>query len=189
MIKKISREECLKNYPVFPLRHYDETTDEEEFFYPQVISGQWMELGIKDRSELTLKLAKALTGLLRLLNIDQLIFLGDTDQNWISRLAGRRKDYLPFTEAVIYFIEHQINTSFNGGVIVSIDDLEEFLNHFYTLTSCDASLPYFYFIDNNVQILGTIHYSGQIRIHRFSEQAEKLFNKMITDTDFRFVST
>jgi hypothetical protein len=187
MLKKISREECLNKYPLFPLRHYDEDRDEEDFFYPQVISGQWIELSTKTDEELTDKLAKELTSIFQSLNIDYLVFLGDTDQPWLSKLALKRKDYTPFVEAVGYFMHHQIDIGFNGAVVVSIDNLEIFLIHFYTLVRCDASLPYFHFIDNNKQILGTIHYSGQVRIDLFHEQENQLLQKQISKRPFHVV--
>lgn len=186
MLKKISRKDCLKKYPLFPLRHYDEDHDEEDFFYPPVISGQWLELSINNDEELTDKLAKELTSLLKSLDIDYLVFLGDTEQPWLSTLALERRDYMPLVEAVRYFMHHQIDRAFNGGVAVSMGNLEIFLIHFYTLVRCDASLPYFHFTDNNQQILVTIHYSGQVRIDRFHEQANQLLGKQILNTSFRF---
>lgn len=187
MLKKISREDCLKEYPLFPLRHYDEDKDEEYFFYPKVISGHWMELHTEYDEELTEKLSKELRNLMTSLGIEYLVFLGDTDQQWLSKRALERKDYVPFAIAVRYFLQQQIDPAFNGGVKVSADDLEIFLNHFYTFVRCDASLPYFHFIDNNQQILGTIHYSGQIRIDRFNEHADQAFEKRISNTAFKIV--
>ena len=187
MLKKSSREDCLKKYPSFPLRCYDEDRDEEDFFYPQVISGQWIELSTKKDEELTDKLAKELTNLFKSLDIEYLVFLGDTEQPWLSTLALERKDYMPLTEAVRYFMHYKVDTGFNGGIEVSIDNVEVFLIHFYTLVRCDASLPYFHFIDNNHQILGTIHYSGQVRIDRFHEQANQLLEEQISNTSFCLV--
>jgi hypothetical protein len=184
MLKKISREDCLKKYPLFPLWHYDEDRDEEDFFYPDIISGQWIELSTKNDEDLTIKLAKELTSLFKSLGIEYLVFLGDTEQPWLSTMALERKEYMPLVEAVGYFMHHQFDAGFNGGTLVSIDNLEVFLIHFYTLVRCDASLPYFHFIDNSQQILGTIHYSGQIRIDRFHEQANQLLEKHISNTPF-----
>jgi hypothetical protein len=187
MPEKIHRPECLSKYPVFPLRHYDEDKDEEDFFYPEVISGQWMELTHQNDEALTLSLAKELADFIRSFNIESLVLLGDTEQTWISEQGLERKDYKPFSEAVRYFLMRKIDNNFNGGVLVSIGDLETFLIHFYTMVRCDASLPYFHFIDTDQQLLGTIHYSGQIRIDRFSEEASKLFETQILKTGFRNV--
>jgi hypothetical protein len=38
MLIKINREDCLKGYPNFPLRRYDEVSDEEEYQYPEVFA-------------------------------------------------------------------------------------------------------------------------------------------------------
>jgi hypothetical protein len=188
MLQKISREDCLMRYPVFPLRHYDEASDEEECYYLKVISGTWMELGVDSGENLTTRLAQELTSLFACLKVEKLIFLGDTGQSWITKQGSKRKDYLPFTQAVDYFIHHHIENAFNGAVIVDKGELGTFLYHFYTLVRCDASLTYFHFIDNNQQFLGTIHYSGQIRIDTFDKAASLLLEGQIVNTEFRVVA-
>ena len=185
MLKKIPRKDCLLKYPVFPLRSYDEDTDEEEFFYPKVIAGKWMEIDAENEEELTSNLSKELTNLIRSLGCEYLIILGDTDQSWISGMNLKRKDHRPLVEAVDFFLLNEINTKFNGGVEITIDQLETFFIHFYTLIRCGGPLPYFYFIDNSTRILGTIHYSGQISIDRFTEEADKLFEERVAATKFR----
>jgi hypothetical protein len=185
MLQKVSRDDCLKKNPVFPLRHYDDISDEEDFIYPKAIPGKWMAIDTKDDTTFSTKLAEELTHLFTELGIQCLTFLGDTDQSWISKQGLKRKDYLPFSKAITYFTRHEISSSFNGGVIVSIDELKTFLTHFYTLVRCDASLPYFHFIDEKQQFLGTIHYSGQIRIDRFNEQADFMLERHISGTQFK----
>jgi hypothetical protein len=188
MLKKISREECLKKYPVFPLRFYDEVADEEDFFYPKVISGKWMGLGVDNDETFPAILARELAILLSSLGIEYIIFLGDTEQSWIFKMSLKRKESLTCSKAIGYFIKHHIDTTFNGGVIVDKEELEPFLNHFYTLVVCGGPLPYFHFIDNNKLFLGTIHYSGQIRIHRFNKRANQLFERQIAYTKFHVVA-
>ena len=187
MLQKISRQDCLGKYPDFPLRHYNEESDEEDFFYPDVISGRWMELAHHNDEALDSLLATELTKLIRLFGIESLIFLGDNDQPWVTELGLSRKDYQPFLQAIEYFLTSKIDNTFNGGVRVRIDDLEGFLIHFYTIVRCDASLPYFHFIDEGQQILGMIHYSGQIRIDSFTKDANKLLETSIPRTGFKFV--
>jgi hypothetical protein len=186
MINKISREDCLKQYPVFPLRFYDELTDDETYFYPEVISRPWMHLGIENKEERTEAISQVLTALFRSLNVESLIFLGDTEQTWISKLALKRKDHQPLINAVAYFIANGADQKFNGGLQVSIDQIQEFLIHFCILTSCDGSLPYFNFIDKSVQVLGLIHYSGDMRIEAFNGQANNLLGEKLQLFDFKF---
>jgi len=187
MIEKSSRSDCLSKYPIFPLRHYDQDREEEDFFYPNVISGQWLELSYQNDEGLTLLLAKELTSFFCSFGIKSLIFLGDTEQTWVTKNGLSRKDYPTLLQAVRYFLEHKIDNNFNGGVRVSIDALQTFLIHFYSMIRCDASLPYFHFIDNDQQLLCTIHYSGQVRIDRFTDAANKLFEALILRTGFRKV--
>lgn len=187
MAKLIERSTCLANYQVFPLRDFDEINDEESFFYPAVISGNWLSLNISNKAELAPVLAEELEKLFARLCIDQLIFLGDTEQSWISTLALERNEYAPFTAAVNYFRSIGADTTFNGGIAVAKAQYRTFLTHFYTLVRCDASLPYFHFIDDKKQYLGTIHYSGHVRIDSFDEQAVKQLNEQLLKTNFSLV--
>lgn len=182
---KISRAICLAEYPVFPLRDYDEINDEDSYFYPKVISGNWFCLSISSDEDLASLLADELEKLLLGVGIDQLIFLGDTEQSWISKLASERTDFNAISDAVSYFQSIGADTSFNGAFSVSKSEFRTFLAHFYMLVQCDASLPYFYFIDNKKQYLGTIHYSGQVRIDSFDEQAAKMLDEMLSKSLFR----
>jgi hypothetical protein len=181
---KIERKNCLAEFPVFPLRDYDEINDEESFYYPKVISGIWLKLETSNDDELTSILAKEIATLFLRIGIDKLIFLGDTEQSWISKLALEKSDYRAFIDAVIYFKLIGADTSFNGAFSVPKAELLLFLIHFYTLVRCDASLPYFHFIDGKTQYLGTLHYSGQIRVDSFSEEAEKRLVDSISHSQF-----
>jgi hypothetical protein len=185
MPQKIERNTCLAAYPVFPLQDYDEINDEDSFFYPKVISGNWVSLIILGKEELAPLLADELEKLLSGMGIDQLIFLGDTEQGWISKLALERTDFKAFSDAVNYFQSIGADTAFNGAFSVAKSEFRTFLAHFYMLVRCDASLPYFHFIDDKKQYLGTIHYSGQVRIDSFNENAADILMKNLAMTHFK----
>lgn len=182
---RVMRVNCLAEYPDFPLRKYDEIDDEESFIYPIVISGNWLSLKISNDEELARLLAQELEKLFAGLGIDQLIFLGDTEQSWISKLALERNEFKAFSDAVKYFLAIGADTAFNGAFSVAKSEFRTFLANFYILVQCDASLPYFHFIDDKKQYLGTIHYSGQVRIDSFNENAADILMKNLAMTHFK----
>ena len=184
MLTKINREDCLKDYPNFPLRHYDEVSDEEEYYYPKVFAAQWLKVTSDDKNERPKLLASELTKLLKQLSYNKLIFLGDTEQTWISKLSLERNDYEALNEALQYLASNNVDKNFNGGLQVDISDLSEFFKHFYCLTSCDASLPYFHFMDVDQNFIGHIHYSGEVRIDTLNEATQQLCENAIKETRF-----
>ena len=88
-----------------------------------------------------------------------------------------------------YLSSNKVDKGFNGGLQVEVSDLHEFLKHFYCLTSCDASLPYFHFMDLDQNIVGFIHYSGEVRIDTLNKRTEELFGNAIKETKFIEVSS
>jgi hypothetical protein len=184
MLTKINRDDCLKDFPNFPLRHYDDVSDEEEYSYPEVFATQWLKVTSEDKGERTELLASELTKLMKQLNYSKLIFLGDTEQSWISKLSLERNDYEPLNEALHYLTSNNVDKDFNGGLQVTNADLHEFLKHFYCLTSCDASLPYFHFMDVDRNFIGYIHYSGEMRIDTFNKRTQQLLENVIKETRF-----
>jgi hypothetical protein len=184
MLIKFKREDCLKDFPNFPLRHYDEVSAEEEYYYPEVFATQWLQVTSGDKSERTELLASELTKLMKRLGYSKLIFLGDTEQSWISELSLERNDYEPLNDALRYLVSNNIDKDFNGGLQVDSSDLYEFLKHFYCLTSCDASLPYFHFMDVDQNFIGYIHYSGEVRIDTLSKRTQQRFENAIKETRF-----
>jgi hypothetical protein len=189
MTKLIVRDRCLKEYPDFPLQSYNEAEDHEFFIYPEVISGPWIRMDLSDDSDHSDALARELTELISAVGVKSLIFLGDTEQSWLTSLSLQRNDYQPLAAALAYFITLGVEPGFNGGIEVSISDLQTFLIHFYSIVRCDASLPYIHFIDNYRQIIGIIRYSGDVRLDRFTEEADKRLEQLVNQSSFRPAAT
>jgi hypothetical protein len=184
MLTIIKREDCLKDYPSFPLRHYDEISDEEKYCYPEVFATQWIHVTLDNKNEFTELLALELTKLVKELGYSKLIFLGDTEQSWISKLSMERNDYEPLNEALQYLTSNNVDKDFNGGLQVTKTDHYEFFKHFYCLISCDASLPYFHFMDVDQNLIGYIHYSGEVRIDTLNKRTQQLFESALKETRF-----
>ena len=184
MLTKLERKDCLKRYPNFPQRHYNGILDEEEYFYPKVFSVNSFKVKAKDKDELAKSLVLQTTKLINSISYSKIIFLGDTEKSWISHLLIERDNYEPLNQAKQYFAVNNIDNNFNGGIQVEVCDLSEFLKHFYVLTSCDASLPYFHFIDSDQNIVGYIHYTTEVRIDALNQRTEKLLKNAVEKTKF-----
>ncbi len=79
-MRKISRKKCLELYS-FP------QTDEinETYFYPKQIAHYVLELDVPSVSTYLKLLNKNLTKLLTQLEMEELIFLGETKTPWLSQ--------------------------------------------------------------------------------------------------------
>ena len=185
MLTKIKRQDCLEKFPKFPQREYDKSKDEEIFTNPKIHSLYWLKLESKSSRGLTKILATEITILFQKLNIDKLIFLGDTKYSWISKLSAERVDYKPLISALAYLTENKIGRRFNGAVEVDISNLFVFIQHFYIMTRCDASFAYFHFMDKGQNLIGYIHYSGELRIDTLNKKTDNLFLKTIRETKFQ----
>lgn len=185
MLVKVKRQDCLNIFPNFPLREYNPKTDEEKFFYPKVYATiGWLTLNLKSKRGLTKLLAIELAQLIKNLGYDKLIFLGDTNQYWISKLSLERDDYKLLKEALEYLMNNKVGRKFNGALEVEQAELFAFLKYFYCLTKCDASLPYFHFMDKGQNIIGYIHYTGEVRIDTLNNDTAKKVSTLISKTNF-----
>jgi len=182
MIEKISRDICLIKFRQFPLRDF--VKDETIFFYPKVYSRVWCELKDCQNSKLAKTLSTEITKLYRSLDVENLIFFCDYNRNWISKFTEQRKDYKPLIESVEYFEKNKINKRFNGAVKVNLEELEEFIKHFYVITKCDSEFAYYHFTDEKENILGHIHYSGEVCFDILNEKMEKVLLEKLAMTKF-----
>lgn len=185
MLVKIKRQDCLDKFSKFPQREYDKSIDDDIYSYPKINSLYWLKVESKLTKGLVKILSTQITLLFQELGIDKLIFLGDTKYPWISKLSADRKDYKPLTNALAYLTENKIGRRFNGAIEVDISELFVFIQHFYIMTKCDASLPYFHFMDKGQNLIGCIHYSGELGISTLNKKANNLFLSKIKNTKFQ----
>jgi hypothetical protein len=185
MLTKIKRQDCLVKFSKFPQREYNKSKDEDVFLYPKIHSLYWLKLESKSSRGLTKILATEITILFQKLNIDKLIFLGDTKYPWISKLSAVRVDYKPLTNALTYLTENKIGRRFNGAIEANISNLFVFIQHFYIITRCDASFAYFHFMDKEQNLIGYIHYNGELRIDTLNKKSNDLFLKTLRTTKFQ----
>ena len=182
MIEKINRNICLIKYRKFPLRDFQK--DEEISFYPKIYNHYWLTLEHNSEVQLIIILSSEITKLYRNLNVENLIFFGDYNINWISKFTEERKDYKSLIESVNYYKKQKITKPNNRAVKVNLAELEEFIKHFYILTRCDAEFSYYHFLDEKENLLGFIHYSGEVRFDILTPKMEKVLVEELEKTKF-----
>lgn len=185
MFKKIERQECLVKFSSFPLREYDKMKDDEVVYFPYIKYFYWINIEAKNKIQLKKKIALETVNLYRELGINRLTFLCDGNTSWITKNSKDRTDYKQLTKAIKYLRDNKIDSKFSGGIIVDIENLKEFIEHFYVLTMCDASFSYYHFIDDNEDFIGYIHYDGDVLIYTLSELANERFLNAIKKTNFK----
>ena len=185
MLLKIDREVCLAKYRNFPLCPYDPNTDEEVYYYPKTVDSGWYDLHAKTKREFPKVLRTEFTKLVKECGFESLIFFGDKTIPWITKMSAKRTDYASIIKAVQYFEENNLGKKFNGAVQVSIPYLPEFIKHFYCITHSDASFHGFYFSDPAQNLLGFIHYSGEVLFQTLNLNFDIQFIKSIKKTAFK----
>ncbi|MNK28125.1 hypothetical protein D3C87_464940 [compost metagenome] len=180
MIKKIKRDICIIKYRSLPLTEYEKETDSDVYNYPNIKSAYWLKLEKDSPKNLKNQFIK----LIKNLEIENLIILGEMNKPWISKLTSKRKDYKPLIKSLEYFKSQKVTTKFNGGLELHIDDLETFFPHFYTITRCDGGFFDFHIIDKNQNIIFYLHYSGEIKIMPLNKKFDMKVLKEIKNTDF-----
>lgn len=184
MPEKISRDISLIKYRNFPLWEFDHKADEEFLYYPKIISHYWLKLDDDSDKVLMEKLPNELTNLYEYLDIYELIFFGAYNTKWISKYTSQRDDVEILAEAVNYFKENQLSGKFNGAIKVFRTELAEFFKHVFVLTRYDGGFYHNHFLDKNQELLGYIHYSGEVCFDTLSEEMNNRFLTAIQKTDF-----
>jgi hypothetical protein len=182
MLTKIRRQNCLDKYQTFPLRSCDRNDDEEKFFYPEVFKTYILTLPSKSFKGHAKALGIEVTKLVKVLHADSLIFLGDTETPWLHQ----DNDYKPVKEAQEYLTVNKVSKRFNGALQVDTVELPTFIKHLTWLTRCNASLPYFHFIDEGQTIVGSICRYGNLHFDALSEQADKILNSHVDSSRFEY---
>ena len=184
MLVKIKRQDCLDKYPKFPLRQYDFVKDEEEYFYPRIFRSYMLTLDSKSLKGYTKLLASELSNLTKNLGLGSLIFLGDNKNYWMTKLSLGRNDYRVLEYAKQYFLDNKVDKNFNGALEVDNEALITFVKHFFCLVRCDASLPYFHFMDAGQNLVGSICQYGNLHFDTLNQKIDDQFIKALIESKF-----
>jgi hypothetical protein len=174
---KVNREKCLREYKNFP------TTDNlgEEAFFPEVYKRYFLSVAKEPKTRYIGKMSVAVAGLIRELGYGALIFIGDGKRPWLHRYQQSACISKSIDEAIQYFKTNQLGKRFNGALKVNTSELSEFVRHTYWLTSPNAALSIFHFMDEGQNILGNICQYGIIHFYTLNSVADDLFNKIVND--------
>jgi hypothetical protein len=182
MLTKIKRQHCLDQYQIFPLRGYDVENDQETFFCPNVFRSYILTLPSKSLKGHGKAIGIEITKLTKALQFDTLLFLGDTETPWLHQ----NNDYKPAKKAQEYLTSKKIGKRFNGALQVDTSELPTFIKHLTWLTRCNATLPYFHFIDESQNIVGNICKYGNLHLDTVKEQGDKIFKQFVNSSKFEY---
>lgn len=180
MLTKLKREDCLLNYPKFPRREYNPSTDDYDFQYPEIYAGYVLTVSSKSYTGHIKLLGNEIANLAKTLNLDSLIFSGDEKTPWLYR----NSEYPPAKKGLHYLVENKIGKRFNGALIATIDDLPEFIKHLCWLTRSNTILPYVYFSDKGQNFMGHICQYGNLHLDAMNAKTDQLLKKIIKKSRF-----
>jgi len=184
MIKKITRDISIIKYRNFPLWEVDDETQIEFSHFPKIHSHYWVKLNDQDEERIAENLTSELSKLYGLLGINQLIFLSAHNMRWIEKYILVGNDYEPLSKAISYFDKNKLAGKFNGAIKVDKSDFQEFFKHFIVLTKCDGGFFHNHFLNEKQDILGYVHYSGEIHFYTLNKEMNERFLEKIKTTDF-----
>jgi hypothetical protein len=172
---KLKREECLSLYPKFPVADYLR----EQFDFPDIFKSYFLSIAPKPRAKYIKALSVAISNLVKELGYEFLVFLDDGKTPWLYRCGENRGKYNPINKALDYFGSKDMGVRFNGALQLDVTDLVEFIENLYWLTSPNAALPIFHFMDGGNNILGSICQYGTVHFHTLNPETDSRFNKLI----------
>lgn len=182
MLVRIKRKDCLDQYKVFPLSSYDFKKDEENCFYPKVFRSYILTLSSKTFRGHVTALGTELTRLIKAIEGNKLIFLGDAETPWLHQY----NDYKPVKEALEYLVANNVGKRFNGAIEVDTLELPAFTKHLAWMTRCNAALPYFYFVDRDQTVLGNICSYGNLHLDTLNENSDNLVKAFLAGSKFKY---
>jgi hypothetical protein len=185
VLHKIKRQDCIIQYPILPLRHYDPVLDDEIYTYPELYQHHIFTRDSKTYRGHTSQLTKLLQYCCHQLDTPFLVFLGDTDGPW----QGQDNDYAPAKAAQQYLTDNKVGKRFNGGLSVAVADLAAFIPHFCWLTRSNAALPYFHFTDAAQSFMGEICKYGNLHVATKLQDADAPLCAAFLQKGFRHLDT
>jgi hypothetical protein len=174
MIKKISRKRFLEKYPNFPVASYYKN----KYHFPETYNNNILYVEAKSTIGLCKNIAEELSKLIRLLNYDQLLFLGDTNTTWLFR----SHDYKPVKAGLDFLIKKKVSKSFNGALQVDLTELSEFLKHIFWLVRCNGVVFTPHFSDSGFNVIISICQYGNVHLSTLNKHADQAFNEAILQT-------
>lgn len=175
MIKKINRKAFLQKYPNF----IQSNDYRNKYVFPETFDSYILFVEARSTVGLCNTLSKELTKLIKLLQFENVTFLGDTTIPWLFS----DHDYKPVKKGLEYLVNNKISKSFNGAIQVNTNDLPEFMKHLFWLVRCNGIVIYAHFSDPEFNIMGGICQYGNIHLSTLNEETDLHFNKILINTE------
>lgn len=178
MLRKIVRKKCLLQYPKIPTS----IPYRAKYVFPKIYKEYVLTLPSKSAKTHARNIGIALQVLLRNMGIERLIFMGDSTLPWLYR----QSDYKPAKEGEEYLIANKVNKTFNGGLMVDIDDINVFVKHLFWLVRTNTVLAYVHGIDEGQHIIVNVCQYGSIHSCALDEETDKLFLQHLPSSGLQF---
>jgi hypothetical protein len=118
--------------------------------------------------------------LFRLVEIENLIFLGEYKRAW----RYQENPYPPVQDALAYLKECKVSKKFDGALDVPISEWPIFFKHLFWLIRCNAALPTFHFMDARQTLLGSVCQYSNVHLNTLTIKAEGKLLQILGETDF-----
>lgn len=178
MISAISRRKCRLLYPKLPVAKYRYN----KLIYPRIYNQYVLTLPSKSAKGHAKNTGLSLQKLLMGMGIEKIVFMPEINVAWLHRDS----DYKPAKEAVEYLIATGMSKTFNGGLLVSVQDIPVFLKHLYWLVRTNIVLAYVYGVDEAQHIVVNICKDGGVHFDTLDEETDKLFHLAFASSGFIF---
>jgi hypothetical protein len=182
MITKISRGQCIIQYPELPLRGYNVKTEEDIYHFPETVESYIVSLPSKTFRGNATQLGNEVLKLARQLDCESLVFLGDSVTSWLYQ----ENEYPPAIAAQEYLKEMKVGKRFNGGLSINQDELPKFIQHLSWLTRCNATLPDIHFTETNKRFLGHVCKYGDLHVYILQQSFINQMREAIAHTKFQY---
>jgi hypothetical protein len=179
MLKKINRKDCIAQYPKFPRSD----NFKEDFYFPTIVHGYIFTIQSKSAKTHLKNLSVGITKLMKGLEIDALIFLGDTEKPWLYQ----QNNYSPANQAYEFLVNKKVGKKFNGGFQIDLNELPLFTSHLSWLARCNAAFPIVHFSDKEQNFIGSICQHGNLHFYSLNEMSDGRLNDIIGKTRFKLL--
>jgi len=182
MLAKLKRQDCIDQYPAFPLQIYDSESDDIKYSCPEAFQSYILRLPHKTFRWKVNAMGKELVALMKAFHREELIFLGDSENPWLIQ----NNNYKPAKEAQEYLLKQKIGKRFNGAIQVESTELVLFTKHLCWLTRCNAALPYVHFTDRGQNVVGHICQYGNLHLDTLNEKADEILVSFVERSRLEF---
>ena len=169
-LNKEQNQEFEKSIDVYPFSGYEQLS---------FIESQLFVSCKNNTNEYLNDIANLLEQIKAELGETSLVILGVQNIPWLYQ----ENNYKPVKRALQYLEQH-IEKDFNGGFLLSKNEVLEFIPHLFWLVRCNASLPQFYMTFPTAKTAMTICKYGVLHIDFYNQNEKSKILKLLSDFNF-----